>query len=208
MVLCGLKEHLMKILAFLSLMAIAAEAFLILGSWVVAAIWPNCPIRSLLGSDGCRWLLGSFVDNVSTSPLIWIFLLGGTCGMLYGSRLVHIVLHYKKTTGYERMAVWVVGWELIAMLIAVVLLTFVPHAILLSALGTLFPGTFSHSIIPIITIMGCIAAITYGGMVGTFNSAVNAFRAFSDGLAQTAPIIVFYFTVVELYKSAVWVFGG
>lgn len=198
----------MVLLAYMSMAVMVAEVFLVLGSWIVAAIWPECAIRSLIGNDGVRWLLGSFGDNVSAPAVVWILLSGGMCGMLYRSGLWQAVSHYRNTSDYERMALWIVGWEVVAMFVAVAFIAFVPHAILLSAVGTLFPGMFSHSIALIIICIGCMAAVTYGCIVSRFKSAVSLFMTFCSGLAQTAPLVMFYFAISEFYCSVVWVITG
>ena len=203
-----LRKRIVASLAVLSLVVMAFEAILVFGSWIITAIWPNYAVRSLLGNEGLRWLLGSFGDNVSTPFVVWILLSGGMCGMLHTSGLWQTVSRYKRTNDYERMALWIVGWEFVAMLVFVAFVAFVPHALLLSAVGTLFPGLFSHSIVLIIICVGCIAAATYGCMVGKFRSAVDLFMAFNGGLAQTAPLVILYFATAEFYSSVVWVVNG
>ena len=47
---------------------IVALLLVIFLSWIITAVFPRAPIRSLLNDVGIRWLFGSFTDSVS-SPL-------------------------------------------------------------------------------------------------------------------------------------------
>lgn len=191
----------------LSLVLIVAQVLLVVGSWILTAAKPNIHMRSILGSDGLRWLFGTFVDNISTPMLVWMLLLGVAFGLLWTSGLPRALRSYRKITGYERMALLVVLWEVVAIVVAIVLLAFVPHAVLLSALGTLLPSSFSASAFPMFTFTLSIIAITYGSITGAFRSVAGMFVAMSDGVGALSPLMVLYAIGMEFYCSLVWVFS-
>lgn len=138
------------------------QVMLILVSWVIAAAFPELNTHSLLSSEGIRWFFGRFVDNMQTRFLVWIILVTIALGAFNTSGLTSAIsprtsapLHYR-----QRMALRVVGIELIILLVAIVLLTAIPHAVLLSVTGSLWPSSFSASIIPIVTFIVSICSIT------------------------------------------------
>ena len=105
------------------------------------------------------------------------------------------------------MALLVVLWEVVAIVVGIVLLAFVPHAVLLSALGTLLPSSFSASAFPMFTFTLSIIAITYGSITGAFRSVAGMFVAMSDGVGALSPLMVLYAIGMEFYCSLVWGFS-
>lgn len=201
------RKAILQVSSGMSLMLIVAQALLVVGSWILTAAKPNIHMRSILGSDGLRWLFGTFVDNISTPMLVWMLLLGVALGLLWASGLPRALRSYRKITGYERMALLVVLWEVVAIVVAIVLLAFVPHAVLLSALGTLLPSSFSASAFPMFTFTLSIIAITYGSITGAFRSVAGMFVTMSDGVGALSPLMVLYAIGMEFYCSLVWVFS-
>lgn len=82
-----------------------------------------------------------------------------------------------------------------------------PHAILLSATGELFPSAFSRSLIPIIAFGIVVFAISYGLMSGKMKSLGGILASLSYGISKGAPIIVIYILVIQFYASLRFVFG-
>lgn len=201
------RKAILQVSSYLSLVVIVAQVLLVVVSWILTAAKPDIPMRSILGSDGLRWLFGTFVENISSAGLVWMLLFGVALGLLAESNLPRALRYYHKTTGYERMALFVVLWEVVAIIVAVVLLAFVPHAVLLSALGTLLPSSFSASAFPIFAFTLSIAALTYGSITGAFRSVVSVFVAMSDGVGTLSPLMVLYALGMEFYCSLVWVFS-
>ena len=100
----------------------------------------------------------------------------------------------------------VVAWELVAMFIVLFLLAFVPHAVLLSALGTITPNSYLDSFVIMLILGVCIMSLTYGMVTGRYASFVDAYGAAASGVATTAPLVIVYLLAAELYCSVVWVF--
>ena len=67
-------KHLRTILNWAVLVIPVMQVLLFLVSWLINAAMPESKVRSLLGSEGIRWFFGSFVDNVATSPLVWLLI--------------------------------------------------------------------------------------------------------------------------------------
>ena len=107
----------------------------------------------------------------------------------------------------QRMALRVVGIELIVLLVAIVLLTAIPHAVLLSVTGSLWPSSFSASIIPIVTFIVSICSITYGLISGKLKTNADVYHALTIGPAQCAFILPLYILIVQLVQSALFVFN-
>ena len=196
-----------RVAAYLTLFMILLQICVYLGSWVVSAIYPESMIRPILGSEGLRWLFSSFIDNISTHVLVWIILCGMAFGLMRNSELLRVAASWKKQTGYEHMALAVVLWELLAIIIILIILAFIPHAILSSAMGTLFPSSFSVGIVPIITISVGLMSITYGCIAGNFRSIESVFNSMVNGITLCAPFIITYMFCMELYSSVLWIFG-
>ena len=200
------KTTIMHISALLAFAAFVLQMFLIFGSWISSAINPNFPIRSMLGSDGLRWLFGTLSVNFNSIGLVWILLVGIAIGTFVKSRLLYVIVSHKQTNSYERMALFVCLWEVICMIAVMTLLAFIPHAILLSSIGTLFPSSFSASIVPTATFCIVVVALTYGCITGTFHSFESVFLAMCNGISFIAPVMIAYIAISELYSSVQWVF--
>ena len=135
-----------RIFPLLAVVLAAAQVVLILLSWIVATVMPSSQLRSMLGGEGIRWFFGTFVDNVSSDVLVWIVL----CSMAYGSfaesglyRLIVQLCKGGNIAGRQRRAMYSALGVLVALVAVVILLAFVPHAVLLGLSGDLFPSAFS-----------------------------------------------------------------
>ena len=200
-----MKLKISSIVAYASLVIVLLQLVLIVVSWILTAVNPELRMRSILGSEGLRWLFGSYVSNVASSFLVWMIVMGMSVGPLIESGLSHSIVSYKDATGYERMALFVALWELLAIIVVVVFLAFVPHAVLLSALGTLMPSSFSASAVPLVAVSIGIVSITYGCIVGRFKSVDSVFSAMLRGIGMMSPLIIVYVFAYEFYCSLMWV---
>lgn len=193
--------------AYLSFAVFVMQVLLVIVSWILTAVNPELPMRSLLGGDGLRWLFGTFVDNINTPVLVWLLLAGISVGLMSQGNLFKAVVSYKSITDYERMALFIVLWEIAAIVVAIILLAFVPHAVLLSALGTLLPSSFSASVVPVLALSVSVLSLTYGCITGTFRSVCDVFSAMSNGVGVMAPLIILYIVCMEFYCSLSWIFA-
>ncbi len=195
-----------SVAAYTSLVILLLQLALIVVSWVLTAVNPDIQIRSILGSEGLRWLFGTFVSNIASSFLVWMLVVGMCAGPLVESGLPCSIVTYKEATGYERMALFVALWELLVIIVVIALLAFVPHAALLSALGTLMPSSFSACLVPHVAVSLGIVAITYGCIIGRFKSVDSIFSAVLRGIGFVSPLIVVYVFAYEFYCCLRWVF--
>ena len=129
---------------------LCAEALLIILSWILSTTMTE-GIRSLLSSEGIRWFFGSFTSVIASPLLVWLLLALIAIGSLQKSGLTAWQRNYR-----DRLALRVATVSLLIYLGLIALLTFPPHAILLSATGNLFPSAFSRSLVPIIAFGICV----------------------------------------------------
>lgn len=174
-------------------------------SWIVAAVDTSPEVRSLLGSDGIRWMCGTFVENLLSPMLVWMLMAAMTTGLVRKSCLHKAVLSYRQLSGFEQRALWVVLFEIVFLTIVVAVLTLSPHAVLLSAIGKLFPSSFSVFVVPLICLALGISALSYGNITGSIASVEDVVDSLSAGLGMLAPWLVVYMVAAELWHSLIWI---
>ena len=177
------------------------QVLLVLASWLVSAVMPDTSMRSLLSPEGIRWFFGSFADVLATPCLVWLLLLAMSGGCLWRSRLM-----LGPQTFRDKTALRTTVAVLLVYIVIVLLLTVVPHAILLSATGRLLSSPFSRAVIPIVAFGILLVASVYGRMSGHLSSLSAVFDAMSYGVSRCAPLFVLYVVLVQLYASLRFVF--
>ena len=187
----------------------AAEFVVVLVSWLVGPLVPALPVRSVLSGEGARWFVGSFTDNVSSPLLVWLLL----CQVAYGAlthgglwRAVSRVVRHRQLDYRERHAFYAVVLLLAMTVAAVILLAFVPHAILLGVSGGLFPSPFSAGIMPVAAFSVTVLSVAYGVFSGVLVSVSDVFRCLYAGVVDSAPLIPLYILASQLYHTLVFVF--
>lgn len=190
-----------KVIAALALLLVVVQILLVLVSWIVSAVMPELAMRSLLGSEGIRWLFGTFTENMQTPLLVWGMLGGIAWGALKGSGLWTYAWQRERGTYRQRFAFRLVMLELLVFAVTIGTLTLLPHAVLLSVTGHLFPSSFSHSLIPLTCFILCVLSVSYGLMSGLMHSLADMFHALSVSLANLTPLWVLYVLGMELYAS-------
>lgn len=185
-----------------------AELALILLSWILSAAGVE-GVRSLLSGEGVRWFVGDFARMVASPLLAWLLLSMMAVGAFLRSGLTSLwhedrsrILSYRDRTAFRVSLVL-----LVAYVAAILLLTVVPHAVLLSASGSLFPSPFSRSIIPIVAFGLTLVSITFGMMSGRMQSLSDVLEVLSYGIRRHAPLLVLYVFCIMLYQSLRFVFS-
>lgn len=185
-----------------------AELALILLSWILSAAGVE-GVRSLLSGEGVRWFVGDFARMVASPLLAWLLLSMMAVGAFLRSGLTSLwhedrsrILSYRDRTAFRVSLVL-----LVAYVVAILLLTVVPHAVLLSASGSLFPSPFSRSIIPIVAFGLTLVSITFGMMSGRMQSLSDVLEVLSYGIRKYAPLLVLYVFCIMLYQSLRFVFS-
>ena len=178
-------------------------------------------MRSMLSSEGIRWFFGSFVSN-QLSPLLIYFIMAvmaaGACvrsrlytalramlsnmrSSLTNSKNHRYKFHYRETVGLRIALV-----EFIVYVVVMILLTAIPHAILLSVTGQLFPSSFSSSFIPSLSLIIIIMSLTYGVASGTIDSVAKMHKILVGGLEVGSRLVPTYVVGIQLYMSIKYVF--
>ncbi|MBF1571004.1 MAG: ABC transporter permease [Prevotella sp.] len=208
-------------LGYIVLVLLVSQLALILLSWLVTAAFPELPMRSVLSSEGIRWFFGSFVSN-QLSPLLIYFIMAvmavGACvrSRLYDalretlsntrSSLTTSSIHQHKVHYREKVGLRIALVEFIVYVIIMILLTAIPHAILLSVTGQLFPSSFSSSFIPSLSLIIIIMSLTYGVASGTIDSVAKMHKVLVGGLEVGSRLVPTYVVGIQLYMSIKYVF--
>ena len=187
-----------------------AQVLLVLLSWLLSATMTE-GVRSLLSGEGVRWFFGSFVAMLSSPWLVWLLLLAIAVGCLWQSGLLYVfTAHHSPSPTHltYRQRIALRTTLVVAMLYAAVILsmTAVPHAVLLSATGQLFPSAFSRALVPVFAFGLCLVSFVYGLMSGRFDTLGDAITSLSYGVAKAAPLFILYILFMLLYQSVCFVF--
>ena len=177
------------------------QIMVVILSWMIKTIYPDFNGRSLLSGEGVRWFLGNFTNNVASNILVWIILIGLSWGSIRASNILQVFKRSHTLSYRERLGFRVVLIEIMIWVIVIVLLSFIPHAAMLSITGQLFPSSFSKSIVPLIAFIALFSSITYGLIIGRLRKGNLIIEALSNGIKQIAPYIIIYIILVQLIYS-------
>lgn len=174
---------------------VVAQLLLIIASWLLAATNTE-GVHSLLSTEGVRWFFGNFTAMVASKWLVWLLLLAMAGGCMWQSGLL------SRGQGFrERLALRTTVVLLVLYVAVVLLLTVVPHAMLLSATGQLFPSPFSRALVPIVAFGLLFSSAVYGSVSGRFTSLSDFIDSLSYGISYAAPILVLYVFFIQFYES-------
>ena len=185
---------------------LVAECVLIIVSWLLSAARIE-GVRSMLSSEGIRWFFGGFSSIVGNSLLAWLLLVLIAGGSLQQSG---VVAHFKtkgEPSFRNRLALRVSCVFLLLYAIVIAMLTLMPHAILLSFSGHLFPSAFSRGLVPIVCFGVTLFSVVYGIISGNKRKGEDVLDILSYGLRQGSSLIVIYIFAIQFYASLRFVFG-
>ena len=185
-----------RFLPHIALTLFVAQLLLMLVSWLLSAAFPDSGIRSLLSSEGLRWFFGHFSHQLATPVLLCLLLLI----MAYGIFRRCGILSYHSSFR-ERRALTMTLLLAVVAVILMLLLTAVPHAVMLSAMGTLWPSPFSRALLPMLCFIVIALSAFYGLMAGYLSNFSDVYDALLDGIRQGAPFLLFYLLIAQLYLS-------
>ena len=188
-------------ITFITCSLLLFQIMVVILSWMIKTIYPDFNGRSLLSGEGVRWFLGNFTNNVASNILVWIILIGLSWGAIRASNILQVFKRSHTLSYRERLGFRVVLIEIMIWVIVIVLLSFIPHAAMLSITGQLFPSSFSKSIVPLITFIALFNSITYGLIIGRLRKGNLIIEALSNGIKQIAPYIIIYIILVQLIYS-------
>lgn len=185
-----------KYLPHIAFLLFAAQLLLMLVSWLLAAAIPTSGVRSLLSSEGLRWLLGHFSDVLGTPVLLCLLILL----MAYGSLKGCGILQFKSS--YRQSRALIITLLLLVVYVGViVLLVMIPHAVLLSATGSLWPSPFSAAIVPLFAFGVTLLSAVYGYVAGSYCNMSDVYQSLIDGIRSGAPWLLFYVLLGQIYYS-------
>lgn len=188
-------------ITFITCSLLLFQIMVVILSWMIKTIYPDFNGRSLLSGEGVRWFLGNFTNNVASNILVWIILIGLSWGAIHASHILQVFKRSHTLSYRERLGFRVVLIEIMIWVIVIVLLSFIPHAAMLSITGQLFPSSFSKSIVPLIAFIALFSSITYGLIIGRLRKGNLIIEALSNGIKQIAPYIIIYIILVQLIYS-------
>lgn len=192
-----------RVVAYLSLTLLILEIALVFVSWLLSASM-TASVRSLLSPEGIRWLCGHFVDILLSPLLIWIILLSMAWGCLVKSKLT---CAFTRRESYRQRFALRATLALFIIYVGIVIwLSVVPHAILLSATGGLWPSPFSRAFIPLLSLGVILLSVIYGTLSRSFCSLSDVTDSMSMGIAKAAPLMVVYVLLMQLIESVHFVF--
>ncbi len=183
-------------LPYIALTLAVGELLLVMGSWILSAALPMSGIRSMLSGEGIRFFLGHFADLLATPLLVWLLLLAMAYGVVLRSGVISGARSFRSSRA-----------RLIALLFAaaylavVLLMALVPHAVLLSASGTLWPSPFSASLVPLTAFGLAMVAAVYGIVAGTITSLADIYESLVDGLRRAAALLPICLLLVLICES-------
>lgn len=195
-----------RIMSILTLLLFIAEAMVVVGSWIGSVIYPD-DVTSMLSSEGVRWFVGSFTSVVATPLLVNIVLVGMSYGLVRESGIIDVLRHGKwhELSYTERLALQMSAVTAIGFVAVILLLTFLPHAVLLNAHGSIFGSSFSRGILPMLCYGTSLSAAVYG-LCSQRISYVHSFAdALISGIRAVSPLILLYILGAQLYFSVYYV---
>ena len=185
-----------KYLPHIAFLLFATQLLLMLVSWLLAAANPASGVRSLLSSEGLRWFLGHFSDVLGTPVLLCLLLLL----MAYGSLKNCGILQFKSS--YRQSRALIITLLLFVVYVGViVLLVMIPHAVLLSATGSLWPSPFSAAVVPLFAFGMTLLSTVYGYVAGSYRNMSDVYQSLIDGIRCGAPWLLFYVLLGQIYYS-------
>ncbi len=188
-----------KLTAYLTAILTIVQLAVILLSWVLSAT-TTLAVRSLLSPEGIRWLLGHFNDIILSPVLVWLLLMS----IAYGT-FKYCRFSLRSTNYRERMGRNAALFVFALLTVVILLLGVVPHAILLSASGSIFPSPFSKALLPMLSLVIIICSIVYGLMARTFPSFTSIVEACLKGISQGAPLLLIYILFIQCYESLCYI---
>lgn len=191
-----------KICAYAMLLLALAQIVLVLLSWLITAAMPEAFPRSMLSPEGIRWFFGSFTENLESPWLVRLLLICIAWGTLQTSGL----LHFDRTIYRHRNALRLVLIELVLFVAVILLLTVVPHAILLNVMGGIEASSFSRSILPYICFAIIVMSLSFGAVSNRLQGIEAMGESLSEGIRMAAPYFVIYILANQLYSSIEYLF--
>lgn len=195
-----------KYIARLALVLGVFQLIAVLGSWIFKAVNPELPLRSLLSAEGIRWMVGSIGDNLAGRGLVWLLLGSMAFGSVKFCGILDVPRKWKAMSFWDRFGVMVALAELLVIVVLTLLLTVLPHAVLLGVTGNLYPSSFSKSLFFIVCLSVCFISVSFGVVSSRLRSLEEVCDCLVAGISYTLPLWLIYVLAIELYASLQFIF--
>lgn len=196
-----LKRHLGVFIIIL----VVAQLMIILLSWLLSAALPDLSVHSLLSSEGIRWFFDQFSSNIATPLTAWLIV----AVIAYGCLSSCGILELKHPLDFrQRVAIRFVVFEIVVFVAIILLLTLMPHAVLLSIDGDICSGSLANSIIPYLSLVVCMTSITYAYLSGRCDTKAELFDMLCEGNRQLSPLFIIYVLLTQLVYSVLYVLSA
>jgi len=195
-----------KYIARFALMLGVFQLIAVLGSWIFKAVNPELPLRSLLSAEGIRWMVGSIGDNRAGRGLVWLLLGSMAFGSVKFCGILDVPRKWKAMSFWDHFGLMVALAELLVIVVLTLLLTVLPHAVLLGVTGNLYPSSFSKSLFFIICLSVCFISVSFGVVSSRLRSLEEVCDCLVAGIAYTLPLWLIYVLAIELYASLQFIF--
>ena len=186
---------------------IVLQTILIFGSWIVSAAIPDSQIRPLIGAGGLRWFFSSFTEDMASPILVYIILITLTVNVFINSGMCELFSLKRKMNMQKKLALNVMLVELCTFIVLIVLLTAMPHAVLLSVTGELFPSSFSKGLIPMLCFIVTILSISYGLVSGCIKGVYDIWDSMTTGVNFLPAVCFVYILLLQFVSSLSYVIG-
>jgi len=191
------RRQIEEIIGWLCFALVVAQLVLMIGSWLVMAVSPDHPVRSLLSGEGLRWMCDHSVEVMASPILVWLLLIAMAYGSLRTSKLIQCIR--KKNRNYRERLAWRTTIGLAILFVVLLLfLTLPPQAVLRNAEGYLYPSSFSDAFISSMAVAICVLSVVYGCLSGTLRSLREVVRCLTIGIADFLPVWLLYFLAALL----------
>jgi len=180
-----------------------AQVAVVVLSWILGALLPQSTIRSMLRGEAVRWFCSHFVQFCASPLLVWLLLLAMAAGVLRASGIIGSLRH---RCVRRRTALVCIAAVTVLFLVATAMLTLVPHAVLLSAVGSLWHSPFSAVAIPLAALYVVTVSTAFGIAVGRFRSFAQTAVALTDGIGVAAPLLVLFIVASVFVHTVIYVF--
>lgn len=189
-----------RLLGGATLTLLAMQLLMVFVSWLITAAAPEAAVHSLLSSEGVRWFFAHFTRNLHSPVLVWLILVAVAGGSMARAYQAH-------RSSPSRTAMHVVIVELALFVVVLLMLSVVPHALLLSVTGSLFPSSFSDGVLAFVCLAITVCSLTYCIVGKQVDSVGEAYDVLCDGVRFSSVLIPIYIVAAQLYHSLLFVFG-
>lgn len=189
-----------KVLARVAGALCVVQLLLMLGSWLLTAAMPDVFVRSLLSAEGIRWFFGQFQYNMASPLLVWLVV----CSIARGCYSRSGIQRFNHQEYRQRFALGVACFAFVGFVVIMLVLTLLPHAILLNVMGGLVPSSFTQCLIPYCAFACAVVSCIFGVTSGKMKGVEGVFEAMTSGIAWGAPYFILYILGAQLYYSVTY----